>query len=269
MNRDVVTELLADKALTFQTGDRHFVPAGNGQFHCHPGLEIALHWSGAGSVRLEDGRNTQFCARSVEVYPPKFSHCQDMFEGGDDLFVQGSFASSVPDNADLYFFLPRLDDVKVCEELQDLSQLPSDLSPLKRAECNHRITALFLRLLSIGARSAEETSAPELYARHARQFIRENFLTIETIDGIAAQVGVSPDYLRHVFQKAFGHSLIHEVTAARIARAKELLSQSALPVKVIARDCGFGTERYFCRVFKKFAQSSPLAFRQQAKKWHQ
>jgi AraC-like DNA-binding protein len=271
VNRRAIADLLADKTLTFQAGDRHFVPVGNGQFHCHPGIEIALHWSGAGAVKLEDGRRTLFRAKSIEVYPPNFEHCQDMIEGGDDLFVHGGFASPPPTDVDLYLFLPRVNDVLVCDELHNMARLPSNLSTLKRAECNHRITALLLRLLAMSESpgACEEASRPEFYARHARLFIRENVLAIDAIEKIAAHVGLSHDYLRHVFQKTFGHSLVHEMNVARVERAKELLRDSALPMKAIAASCGFQTERYFCRVFKKFERTSPIAFRQQAKKWNQ
>jgi AraC-like DNA-binding protein len=51
------------------------------------------------------------------------------------------------------------------------------------------------------------------------------------------------------------------VTWVRIDRAKWLLTQYDIPVKEIARHCGFDQTSYFCRVFRGRTKLTPVAYR--------
>ena len=47
----------------------------------------------------------------------------------------------------------------------------------------------------------------------------------------------------------------------RLERARELLTHSPLPIKAIARACGFQNERYFTTCFRRAFGQPPGAFR--------
>ena len=63
--------------------------------------------------------------------------------------------------------------------------------------------------------------------------------------------------MRHLFAEHGGGSLSQLLNQAKIARAKEWLIYSRLPLKEIAYQCGFQTERNLSTCFKKLAGCSP------------
>ena len=84
-----------------------------------------------------------------------------------------------------------------------------------------------------------------------------------TRDEIAKHVFLNPDYLDRIFKKDTGLSVTEYVVRERISVARQLLSKTDLPVHAIALQVGFANFSYFARIFKKYANCSPLEFRQE------
>ena len=91
--------------------------------------------------------------------------------------------------------------------------------------------------------------------------LRETMATDISIRALAEECGLSHVQMIRRFRSAFGHTPSEHLCALRLERAKELLLQTALPVKTIARDCGFENEYYFSNFFKKHEGLSPSAYR--------
>jgi AraC-like DNA-binding protein len=80
-----------------------------------------------------------------------------------------------------------------------------------------------------------------------------------SIDDVAAEVGVSPRYVRKLLE-AEGDSFSRFVTKRRLARAYALLSsprRRGLSVATIAYDVGFGDLSYFNRMFRRAYDCTP------------
>ena len=91
--------------------------------------------------------------------------------------------------------------------------------------------------------------------------LRETMATDMSIRALAEECGLSHVQMIRRFRSAFGHTPSEHLYALRLERAKELLLQTALPVKTIARDCGFENEYYFSNFFKRHEGLSPTAYR--------
>ncbi|MDO4339320.1 MAG: response regulator [Eubacteriales bacterium] len=78
---------------------------------------------------------------------------------------------------------------------------------------------------------------------------------------LAATVFLNPDYLSHIFKKETGQSLINFIINERIAKSKQLLSETNLSIRDIAITCGFQNISYFSRQFKKSVGMTPREFR--------
>lgn len=63
------------------------------------------------------------------------------------------------------------------------------------------------------------------------------------------------------FRKATGRSIMGEIHAIRMAKAKELLTHSSYAIPEIANACGYASEAYFRTLFKAATGHAPLAFR--------
>ena len=85
----------------------------------------------------------------------------------------------------------------------------------------------------------------------------------EFIPALAQEVGVSVHQLHGLFAQLPGpESLLSYITRCRLAYAQELLLTSRLDIGHIARQLGYGSLSHFSAQFRRFAQSSPSAYRQ-------
>lgn len=95
--------------------------------------------------------------------------------------------------------------------------------------------------------------------------IREYVLSFQegspTLAGVASRCGVSVAHLRRMYKSTTGHTLHDFIEGLRVSRAKTLLLDTNLPLKVISHKLGFCHPSAFSFAFKKTAGESPRAFR--------
>jgi AraC family transcriptional regulator, regulatory protein of adaptative response / DNA-3-methyladenine glycosylase II len=80
----------------------------------------------------------------------------------------------------------------------------------------------------------------------------------------AARLGVSDRHLRRVFQQTHGVSPLDYLSTRRLLLAKQLLTDTALPVTQIAHASGFASLRRFNAAFVQRYRLSPSALRKQS-----
>ena len=106
-----------------------------------------------------------------------------------------------------------------------------------------------------------ETATP---AEQAKSYIDEHLAADLSIERIAQSLFISPDYLRQLFKKTYGDSIMHYVIQQRLDLASHMLSDSGHSIKDIAEQCGFQSPYYFSRLFKKYRKVSPSVYRKQS-----
>jgi AraC family transcriptional regulator len=84
--------------------------------------------------------------------------------------------------------------------------------------------------------------------------------TIQVAD-LAAIARLSIGYFSNAFKVSFGQSPHAYIVSRRLARAKELMTSSALSLCAIAIDCGFSDQAHLCRQFRRATGASPNAWR--------
>lgn len=72
---------------------------------------------------------------------------------------------------------------------------------------------------------------------------------------------VHPAHLARTFRAVYGCTLGEYTRRLRIARARELLSSSGMPLSRIAIQCGFADQSHFTRVFRRVVGVTPAAYR--------
>ncbi len=82
-----------------------------------------------------------------------------------------------------------------------------------------------------------------------------------SVDEMADFVGLSRSGLQHLYKKTFGITLIEDVIAGRLEKAKSLLARSNMTIAEIAEKCGYKTEFHFMRQFKQKTSLTPTEFR--------
>lgn len=120
------------------------------------------------------------------------------------------------------------------------------------------LLTLHQQIAQIGHRAPESRSI-----QCCIQFIEEHYAENLSLVEISAAGGLSPFYVNKTFKAVLGDTPIHYLTKVRIKHSMQLLYNTDLSIEEIAQRCGFQNANYFAKVFRKYANMTPTAFRQQ------
>jgi len=102
--------------------------------------------------------------------------------------------------------------------------------------------------------------------RDAIDFIDRKFSDASvSLDRVAKEVNISPNYLSAIFSQEVGQTLTEYITIKRIDEAKRLLRHTDKLLSEIASEVGYKDPRYFSFVFKKITGLTPSDYRKGAK----
>jgi AraC-like DNA-binding protein len=231
--------------------------------HDHPVMELVYHPSGQGVTALDDGTTLSYAEGGVVAYTARVAHDQTPTLKGTEVCVQLKVPKSISAHWPKATYYPPVSDPYVGEEFWSLSRTATQPDPALRAVLNLRVTALLLRLHASSHDRDAAVDPQADYLQRARNYLQTHFATVPHVAAVADHVGVSEDYLRHLFREREGTSINQEMNRLRVERAKDLLRHSRLPLKAVAEQCGFQNERYFCTRFLALAGLTPGAFRNQ------
>ncbi len=142
-----------------------------------------------------------------------------------------------------------------------------DASPDGRLARDSWYEALLARLiqggssLSVASPRARNALAPRTLAR-LKLHIEANLANEVTLDQLAAVAGLSRFHLCRAFRETTGYPPHAYLTRARLANAKRLLRGGDMPIRNIARACGFASPNQFATSFRKHLGTTPSAYRQ-------
>ncbi|NLF60815.1 MAG: AraC family transcriptional regulator [Lentisphaerae bacterium] len=255
------------------------------EMHTHTYLEIALVVSGKGTYRT-----------SVEEFPVmrgdlfllgpqdchSYSHQEDMVVYNlllQDQSVLQRHLTLLQEPSLSYFFdlEPRLRNrdrfkrhLRLTEE-----QMPAFTAVLDQMACElheqdtrfqEMLNLLLEQFLILLCRTCNLTfGASEnqlfIFAKSLR-FIEDNLANPITCEQLARQAGMNTKTFYRYFKDTTGTAPIDYVIQLRLARARELLRSTDLPIKRIAAQCGFSDCSYFSQRFRRLYRLSPRQCRQ-------
>ena len=100
--------------------------------------------------------------------------------------------------------------------------------------------------------------------RKLRQAIYDDPMNSWSIDEMCEEMRISRTYFHRLWTAAFGVTCLQDVIESRLLRAAELLKNTDKSVYEIAVECGYDSESYFMRQFKKHKNCTPSEFRRRA-----
>lgn len=109
--------------------------------------------------------------------------------------------------------------------------------------------------------SVDDRSGLHLAVQKAVEIISRELSEPLTVEGLAAEVGVSEGYLSRLFQASFGESTAQYLRRQRIERAEHLLRRSTLPIKMIAHSVGIPDLQHFNKAVRARCGVSPRQLR--------
>ncbi len=105
--------------------------------------------------------------------------------------------------------------------------------------------------------------AAEQYSEKVAELVKlihTHYAQDYSVQDLAERVGLSSDYLRHIFKKETGQGIQKYMTEVRIENAKAMLERNDMRMADIAKATGFNTVQYFCSVFKRATGLSPKEY---------
>ncbi len=229
--------------------------------HSHDRFEIVFHPSGKGITKLSDGKTIEFGPGDAVIYGSNEMHDQRMETDGIDHCIQ--FHVNDKELAEKIVMCNPVKCIRsrsVLKDLDDMSHWQDEDSQQAR---NLRVSSLIYSLIWESERKKEENPDPGFrFVSEARNIISSEISSSLSVDEIAHRIGISGEYLRHLFKRQFGMGIKEFSLEKRIERAKELLLHSPMRHKEIAESCGFANERAFCTAFKCRTGITPGEFKE-------
>lgn len=110
-------------------------------------------------------------------------------------------------------------------------------------------------------KSGDQTmSKTSVTVQLAKDFIKNNYRTDITIEDIAKNANVTPNYLSAIFQKEENMTTKRYLTKTRMTQAMSLLQSGKMKVKDVAEAVGYPNQLHFSNEFKKYFGKSPIAY---------
>ena len=145
------------------------------------------------------------------------------------------------------------------EDLLRLTEPKSRRRSLETAALCHLLVA---RALS-GHQDPAAAASYEERLHEAGDYLRMHPETNVDLPQLAKHLGMSYSTFRRSFTRHFGNSPDRFHQQARIARAKQLLIETDLPLKGIAERLRYSSEFYLMQVFKRHTGLTPTQWRRQ------
>lgn len=248
--------------------------------HTHDHIEISIILEGVARYALDDGEKILH-AGDIIVFNHHTSHgviidkqknLVDIHIGVDCLI--GSVADIKDITEKGYVILKASKNkkalFKLCEAMNDeVTEKNVDSALMLQSY----ILQLFVYMAREFSLNEEETntvsktlSYPDkhMVVQLIMSYISENYMNDITLDMFAKNMYLSQVYISKIFKEATGYSPINYLIKVRLAKAKELLEEDDLPIKVISRKVGYEDAYHFSKLFKKYYGYPPSEAKKKA-----
>ncbi len=138
------------------------------------------------------------------------------------------------------------------------------LNIISRFETVHEVKEYFLNLYknTIIQLKEKKASRKNDIIENVKKYIIENYSDqLLSLELIASEMRLSPNYLRTLFKEVEGKSISNYINEIRFEKAKELLETTDLTAVEVSLKIGFANCNYFYTAFRKYYGVSPNQYR--------
>lgn len=244
-------------------------------YHCHSDfIELSFITSGSVDYLIEGEKYTlkkgQVLISNPGIYHKELfdskTRCRELHIGLTNLNL---FSNSKKDYIDIgdknVLNLNKYKDdiLKTCLEIVDEQKYHNQTSPFM-------LKSLVMKLLVLLHREINEESPNvdshefSFKSREKKElvegitkYLNENYVQDISLYTLSKNMYLSPVYISKIFKEVMGDSPINYLIQIRLSKAKELLENSKLSIKNIAKMVGYDDPYYFSKLYKKYYGISP------------
>lgn len=243
-------------------------------YHCHDFIELSFIRSGSVDYCVEGENYTlkkgQVLISNPGVYHREFfnsnTRCRELHIGLTNLSL---FTNSKKDYIDigdkhiLTFNKYKDDILKTCSEIVDEQNNYNQTSPFMLKSLVMKLLVLLHREINeelnsddAGEFSFKSREKKEL-VEGITKYLNENYVQDISLYTLSKNMYLSPVYISKIFKEVMGDSPINYLIQIRLLKSKELLEDSTLSIKTIAKMVGYDDPYYFSKLYKKYYGISP------------
>lgn len=148
--------------------------------------------------------------------------------------------------------------VKIDEITQESIQLASKTRSLAELE---QIQKNMLIRLTQGVADSKLLQSYSPLIRNVLSYLSLHYTSDITLSELADIYQISSEHLSRTFKKEIGKNISEYIAQLRIQKAAELLKTSKLSIAEIAMLTGYPDSNYFVKVFRKYQNMTPSAYR--------
>lgn len=145
--------------------------------------------------------------------------------------------------------------IRICSSSERTKDIYADLN----------LKELLIRLVQSQHLQQVHTERSEKHNRtrlhHIINHIQENLTEVINVNDLSRKAYMSRNLFFKWFREQFGLTPLDYINRERIKMAKSLLSDPAIGITTVSRQCGFSDANYFVRLFKKMEGITPGQFR--------
>lgn len=130
------------------------------------------------------------------------------------------------------------------------------------------ITEIFdylMQLLSIDHLEQEELVQIPKTVSSMKEYLYQHYNEELNLNRISREFYLTPAYLCEIFKKFTGCTITGYLLKIRMEKASDLLLETELSLVDISSHVGYNDYNYFCRLFKRYFNVSPTAYRKEKK----
>ncbi|WP_406371012.1 AraC family transcriptional regulator [Streptomyces sp. NBC_00647] len=219
---------------------------------------------GSGWYRTPDGRHHPVTAPALIWLTPGTPHHYGPDPAWDECFVDFTGPATTT-----YTELGYIEPGRPVVRLSDAAGARTVVARIARAARRGNPlleveTGAAVHELLVALRRARADLAPD-GDEVLQALARDAFKPMSVADH-AARHGMTPAELRTAVRRGAGRSPKDYLLGIRLARAKELLAATELPVAAVARRVGYDDPAYFSRLFTRRVGTPPVRFREQQRR---
>ena len=239
----------------------------NDYIHLHESLEL-LYFSDGSCLVLNGDDFMRAEKGDIIVINSEFLHsvrCEEESATYICLIVDSSFCESMGFSTSNVLFQKKFKNGKISNLLEAIVSEQKSQSPYFKESIKINTLSILLELFKnhIEEKKLDEhrLSNKTEITKNVIKYIKKHFREHITISDIEKHCGYTRHYLSRTFKEVCGVTIMECLNASRMDEAKKMLIRTDLSINTISSQCGFESQSYFGKAFKKFIGCSPMEFR--------
>lgn len=251
------------------------IPVPETNYHCHEDF-IELSFVTSGSVDyLIEGKEYTLKKGQVLISNPGIYHkelfnsntnCRELHLGLTDINIFNNCKKDFIDIGDknvLTLNTYKDEILKTCLDIVDEQKNHKQTSPFMLKSLVMKVLVLLHREINeeIPNLNSQEFSfksrEKKALVESITKYLNENYTEDISLYTLSKNMYLSPVYISKIFKELMGDSPINYLIQIRLIKAKNLLEDSKLSIKTIAKMVGYNDPYYFSKLYKKYYGISP------------